>query len=59
MNPSTQDRAEGKIHEIKGTIKEAVGKATNNSELEAEGNVEKNSGKIQGVIGRVEKAIGS
>ena len=29
MKPSTQDRTEGKLHEVKGKIKEEVGKATN------------------------------
>ena len=28
MKPSTQDRTEGKLHEVKGKIKEEVGKAT-------------------------------
>ena len=57
MKPSTQDRTEGKIHEVKGSIKETVGKATNNPELEDSGNAEKNTGKVQKWIGRVEKAI--
>ncbi len=29
MKPSSQDRTEGKLHEVKGRIKEEVGKATN------------------------------
>ena len=29
LKPSTQDRTEGKLHEVKGKIKEEVGKATN------------------------------
>jgi uncharacterized protein YjbJ (UPF0337 family) len=32
MKPSTQDRAEGKLHEVKGKIKEEVGKAEHNKE---------------------------
>ncbi len=59
MNPSTQDRTEGKIHEVKGAVKEAVGKATDNPDLESEGTAEKIVGKVQGVIGRVEKAAGA
>jgi uncharacterized protein YjbJ (UPF0337 family) len=57
MKPSTQDRTEGKIHEVKGSIKETVGKATNNPDLEDSGNAEKNGGKVQNWIGRVEKAV--
>lgn len=59
MNPSTQDRTEGKIHEVKGAIKETVGKATSNPDLEDQGNTEKIAGKVQGAIGRVEKAVGA
>jgi uncharacterized protein YjbJ (UPF0337 family) len=59
MKRSTEDRTQGKIHVVKGAIKEAAGKVTNDPDLEAEGNVEKISGKIQGVIGRVEKAAGA
>ena len=59
MNPSTQDRSEGKIHEVKGTVKLAVGKAIGNPDLEAEGNAEKIAGKVQGVVGRIERAVGA
>jgi uncharacterized protein YjbJ (UPF0337 family) len=58
MKPSTQDRTEGKLHEVKGEIKEAVGKATNDPDLEVSGNTEKNGGKVQEWIGRVDKAVG-
>jgi uncharacterized protein YjbJ (UPF0337 family) len=58
MKPSTEDRTEGKLHEVKGKIKEEIGKKTNKPDLEDSGNVEKNAGKVQGWIGRVEKAVG-
>ena len=45
MKPSTKDQAEGKIHEVKGKIKEKLGKATNNTDLENEGTAEKTAGK--------------
>jgi len=45
MKPSTEDRTAGKLHEVKGKIKEEVGKATNNPDLEVSGNAEKNAGK--------------
>jgi uncharacterized protein YjbJ (UPF0337 family) len=57
MKPSTQDRAEGKIHEVKGKVKEAVGRATNNPDLEDSGTAEKIVGKGQNVVGRLEKAL--
>ena len=58
MKPSTQDRTEGKLHEIKGKIKEKVGKATNDPDLEVSGNAEKKAGKVQNLIDRVEKVVG-
>jgi uncharacterized protein YjbJ (UPF0337 family) len=58
MKPSTQDRTEGKVHEVKGKIKEQVGKATNDPDLEVSGNAEKKAGKVQKWIGRAEKAVG-
>lgn len=58
LKPSTNDKAKGKLHEIKGAIKEKAGQIANNTELETKGNAEKNAGKVQNWIGRVEKAVG-
>jgi uncharacterized protein YjbJ (UPF0337 family) len=58
MKRSTNDRTKGKFHEVKGAIKEKVGTLTKDQELEAAGKAERSKGKTQGVIGRVEKAIG-
>ena len=41
MKPSTKDKAKGKFHEVKGKVKEKVGRATNKPDLEAEGQGEK------------------
>jgi uncharacterized protein YjbJ (UPF0337 family) len=57
MKPSTIDNAEGKFHQMKGKVKEKAGQLTNNRDMEAEGTVEKVAGKVQGIIGRVEKAL--
>jgi uncharacterized protein YjbJ (UPF0337 family) len=58
MKPSTEDQAEGKLHEVIGKVKEKVGEATTDPDLEIAGNTEKQAGKVQQVIGRVEKAVG-
>jgi uncharacterized protein YjbJ (UPF0337 family) len=58
MKQSTKDKAKGKFHEVKGKVKEKVGRATNNPDVEAEGQVEKIGGKIQKKIGQVEKGLG-
>jgi uncharacterized protein YjbJ (UPF0337 family) len=57
MKPSTKDQLQGKVHEVKGAVKQQVGRVTNNPDLEAEGQVEKVSGKIQKKIGQVEKVL--
>ena len=58
MKQSTKDRAKGKFHEVKGNVKEKVGRATNNPDLEAEGEVENIGGKVQKKMGEVEKVLG-
>jgi uncharacterized protein YjbJ (UPF0337 family) len=58
MKSSTKDNAEGKMHQVKGKIKETVGKVFGNNDLEAEGKVEKLGGKVQENLGKVEKIVG-
>jgi uncharacterized protein YjbJ (UPF0337 family) len=58
MKPSTENEIAGKVHEVKGTIKEKVGKLTNDPDLEGEGIGEKIAGKVRKKIGEVEKALG-
>ena len=52
-----KDRIQGANREIKGTIKEAVGKATRNPDTQAEGQAEKIVGKVQNRIGKAEDAV--
>ena len=58
MKTSTKNRAEGAFHEVKGKLKEIVGKVGMNSELEAEGKDEKIAGKVQKKIGQVKEVLG-
>ena len=58
MKQSTKDTAKGTFHEVKGKVKEKVGRAANNPDLEAEGQVEKIGGKVQKKIGQVKKVLG-
>jgi uncharacterized protein YjbJ (UPF0337 family) len=58
MKSSTRDKAEGKLHEVKGKVKEVAGKLTDNPKLEAEGAGEKLAGKVQGEIGQIKKVLG-
>ena len=59
MKDSTKDQVQGKTHEVKGAVKEKIGHATNNPDLEAEGQDEKVAGKVQKKVGEVEKVLGA
>jgi len=59
MKSSTKDEVAGKVHEVKGKVKEKAGQLTNNHELEVEGQDEKVGGKVQKKIGQVEKVLGT
>jgi uncharacterized protein YjbJ (UPF0337 family) len=58
MKSSTKDQVEGTFHKVKGTIKEAAGKLSDNPDLEAEGTGEKIAGKLIEKIGQVKKVLG-
>jgi uncharacterized protein YjbJ (UPF0337 family) len=57
MKTSTKDQLAGKLHELKGTLKEKAGQAANNPDLKAEGQSENLAGKIQKKVGQVEKVF--
>jgi uncharacterized protein YjbJ (UPF0337 family) len=58
MKSSTQDNAEGKMHQVKGKIKEVAGKVIMNPDLEDVGKGEISAGKTQEKIGKVKKVFG-
>ena len=58
MKSSTRDKTEGKMHQVKGKIKETVGKAVGNEDLEDEGKSENLEGKVQEKVGDVKKVLG-
>jgi uncharacterized protein YjbJ (UPF0337 family) len=57
MKPSTKNEIAGKVHEVKGKLKQKVGQVTNDPDLEAEGLGEKIAGKVQKKFGQVEKVV--
>lgn len=57
MKSSTKDIAEGKLHQAKGKLKEVVGVAVNNHEMELEGKGENLNGHIQEKMGQIEKVL--
>jgi uncharacterized protein YjbJ (UPF0337 family) len=58
MKTSTTDQVEGKLHKVKGEIKETTGELINDPYLEAEGNIEKKEGKAQEKVGQIKKVLG-
>jgi uncharacterized protein YjbJ (UPF0337 family) len=46
-----KDRVEGAGHQVKGTVKEAVGKVTGDKKTQASGAAEKAAGKVQNAVG--------
>ena len=59
MKPSTRDKATGKLHEVKGAIRQKAGEVSGNPNLAADGKAEKNAGKVQNIVGKIEKIVGS
>ena len=57
MKDSAKDKIEGTAHELKGALKEKLGEATNNPDLETEGTAEKLGGKVQKKVGDIEKVF--
>lgn len=57
MKSSTKDQVKGKLHEVKGAVKEAVGQVTSDPDLKNEGQAETLAGKVQSKIGQVKKVF--
>jgi uncharacterized protein YjbJ (UPF0337 family) len=52
-----KDRIKGSAQQAKGAIKEAAGKATGDTKLEAEGKTDKAAGKVQNAVGSLKDAL--
>ena len=52
-----KDRIAGAAHDVKGSIKEAVGKAVGDAQLESDGKAEQTAGKIQNAIGGMKDTV--
>jgi uncharacterized protein YjbJ (UPF0337 family) len=57
MKPSSENQVRGKIHEVKGAVKEKAGRLTGDADLEAEGTGEKIAGKVIKKIGQMQKVV--
>jgi uncharacterized protein YjbJ (UPF0337 family) len=52
-----KDRVVGSAKQIKGNLKEAVGKATGDAKLKASGTADKVEGKIQNTAGNIKDTL--
>ncbi len=57
MKQSMKDKIKGSLHEVKGSIKETAGEATNNDLLTVKGQIEKIAGKAQQKVGQMEEVL--
>ena len=51
-----KDRVEGSAKQVKGAVKETIGKVVGDAKLEAEGKADKTAGKLQNAIGGLKDA---
>jgi uncharacterized protein YjbJ (UPF0337 family) len=52
-----KDQVKGRVEQAKGSVKEGVGKATNNPNLRDEGTADKVTGKTQATYGDAKQKI--
>jgi uncharacterized protein YjbJ (UPF0337 family) len=52
-----KDRIEGSAKEIKGAVKQVVGKAIGDAKLETDGKADKTEGKVQNAIGGIKDTL--
>jgi uncharacterized protein YjbJ (UPF0337 family) len=52
-----KDRIAGSAKEIKGAVKEGIGKAVGDAKLQADGKADKAKGKVQNAVGGLKDAL--
>jgi uncharacterized protein YjbJ (UPF0337 family) len=52
-----KDRVEGSLKQAKGSVKDAAGKLTGDTKLQAEGKADKAAGKLQNTVGGLKDAV--
>ncbi len=58
MSDGTGDKLKGKADELKGNIKQGVGKATGDRGMQSEGQADELAGKGKGVVGSAKETLG-
>ena len=54
-----RNERDGKVDQVKGRIKQAVGDLTGNDELKAEGEVDETVGDAKTAVGKAQKTVGA
>jgi uncharacterized protein YjbJ (UPF0337 family) len=52
-----KDRVAGSAKQVKGSIKQAVGKAVGDAKLESEGKADRIEGKVQNAVGGIKDVL--
>lgn len=52
-----KDRIDGSAKEIKGSIKETIGKTLGDAKLQSDGKADQVEGKVQNVVGSIKDAL--
>jgi uncharacterized protein YjbJ (UPF0337 family) len=52
-----KDRIEGSAKQVKGAVKDTVGKVTGDAKLQSEGKADKVEGKIQNTVGGIKDKL--
>jgi uncharacterized protein YjbJ (UPF0337 family) len=52
-----KDQVKGRVEQAKGSIKEVAGKTVGNRDLEAEGKIDKATGKVQAEYGDLKQDV--
>lgn len=58
MSTPNRDEVEGKFDQVKGSVKETVGGAIGDRDMEAEGEADRASGNIQEGFGEAKRKVG-
>ena len=59
MKSSTKDKIKGRVEQARGAVKEKVGRATRDPDMEDRGMAEKVTGAVRNKVGDVKKVFGS
>jgi len=58
MGLPNRDEVKGKLDQAKGSVKETVGRVTNDPDLEAEGDADRTAGKVREGFGTAKRKVG-